>query len=334
MDNAAPWSAFAPDGVTPSTELSLAVDTTRPRPQAAPKVGRIEGTDNALKHSLRRNLASLNLTTFEELRLWVYGDRTADGTPANPFVLELTLGSAALGLDAPGNTWVRYLPASRPRVWEPVRLNIGDLPAAIRGAVTRMRIRCVEATRPFEWFVDDILAVRDQMISDVDAALVALLHNVLSIGGNAVPAVMHPAGGTLSQTRPYFEITHYDVVHSRERTCPTRPRADFVNDGYSLRPHSNAYELYYQITAEADDRPTQSQMLEFALRALPPSGDLPVGGLLRPFESVVVPPFDQAGKLQTNTIPLFYKVSTRQEVGAPEPVSPVHTVSIAGDLRA
>jgi hypothetical protein len=334
MDNAAPWNAFAPDGVTPSAELSLLIDTSRPRPQSAPQVGRVSGTDDALLHSLRRNLGGLDLTGFDELRLWVYGDRAADGTPANPFVLEMTLGSAALGLDDPANTWVRYLPVSRPGAWEPVRLTLGDLPATIRGAVTRMRLRCVSAARPFQWYVDDILAVREEMIADVDAALVARLHNRLTIGANTVPAVMQPANGALNQTAPFFKITHYDVVYSRERTSTTRPRGDFINDGYSLRPQANAYELYYQITAEADDRPAQSKMLEFALRALPPFGDLSVNGFLLPLESVVVPPFDQVGRLQTDTIPIFYKVSTRQEVGTPELVSGVRAVTIAGDLRA
>ena len=298
------------------------------------EAGRVAGSDKARHHSLRRNLAGLDLTNFDELRLWVYADRAADGTPANPFVLELTLGSAALGLDDPANTWARYLPASKPGVWEPVRLTVGDLPAAIRGAVTRMRIRCVADSRPFRWYVDDILAVRERMIADVDAALVARLHNLLTIGGNAVPAVMHPAGGALDQDAPFFHLTHYDIVCSRERASAARPRGDFAEDGYSLRPPSNAYELYYQITAEADDRASQSQMLEFALRALPPFGDLSVNGFLLPIESATVPPFDQVGKLQTDSIPLFYKVLTRQEVGTPDIVSPVQAVTIGGDLRA
>ncbi len=334
MQDAAPWKAFAPDGVTPSTELSLQVDTSRPRPNVDPASGRVSATGGALNHSLRRNLAGLDLRSFDALRVWLYSSRAADGTAAHPFFFELTLASAALGLDDPANTWRRYLPVSQVGVWEPVRLSLGDLDMAIRPAVTQIRFRCVSASPPFQCNLDDLIAVRDEMIADVDAALVAQLNNILALNGTAVPAVLHPAQGALNQNRPYFEITHYDIVYSPERTDAARPRGDFTGGGYRLRPPGNAYELYYQITAEADDRPSQSQMLEFALRTLAPRGELLVNGLPLPMESVVVPPFDPLGKLRTDTIPLFYRISTRQEAGAGGLVSPAKAIIIDGDLRS
>jgi hypothetical protein len=334
LNSAVPWLAVAADGVTPSSELSIVIGSSRRRLSADPFAGYVSGTASSLNHSLRRNFVATDLTQFDQLRLWVHSDRRADGSPAHPFFLEMMLASAALGLDDPANTWRRYLPVSQTGVWEPVRLDIGDLDPAIRSAMTQMRLRCINAARPFNCGLDDIIAVRDDMISDVDDALIVRLNNILSVNGNLVPAFMHPAGGVLVQGRPYFEITHYDVVFSHDRTDSTRPRGDFTDKGYTLRPASYAYQLYYQITAEADDRESQSQMLQFVLRAMPPRGELLVNGYLLPIESVAVQPFDEFGNLRTDNVPLYYKVSTRQEVGSAESVVGASTVIIAGDLRS
>ena len=332
MDNAGLWQAFAADGLTPSTELSLTVDTSRPRPGVDASTGRVSGTVNALNHRLRRNVAGLDLTNFDELRLGLYSDRPADGTPERPFFLEMRLASAAVALNDPRNTWQRYLPVPQMKTWESVRLSIGDLAAAIRSAVTVIQLRCADASVSFNCNVDNIIAVRDAMIGDVDAALRAQLDGILVLNGTPVPAVLHPANGTLTQPRPYIEITHYDVVYSRKRTQSTRPRGDFTDRGYSIRPASNAYELYYQITAVADDRRSQSQMLELILRALTPRGEIFVNGDPLPMEMVVVVPVNQLGGARTDRIPLFYRISTRQEVGLSDLVTAARTVSVDGDV--
>jgi len=334
MDSAAPWSALAPDGVNPSTELSLRVDTSRPRVGADPSTGLISGTVNALNNTLRRSFAGIDLTSFDEIRLWVNSDRPADGTAELPFFLEMRLASAALGLNDPGNTWQRYLPVSQVRTWEPVRLTIGDLAPAVRSAVNLMQLRCADATTAFNCDVDDILAVSDAMIGDVDAALLGLLNGGLVLNTKAVAAVLHPANGTLTQARPYFEITQYDINFMRERTSSTRARRDFNNAGYTLRPPSNAYELFYQFTAVADDRASQAQMLEFMMRTLPPRGQLVVNGLPLPMETVFVDPEDQIGGFRTDGIPVFYRISTRQEVGSSDLVKAAKVVTVDGDVRS
>ena len=331
MDDAGPWQAFAADGVSPSTELALTVDTSRPRFGVQTSSGRVSGSVGASNHTLRRAVPNLDLTTFDELRLWLNGDRPADGTPARPFFLELRLASATTAIGSPGNTWQRYFPLSQTNTWESVRLSISDLPAAIRGAVNLIQLRCADASTSFRCNVDDIIAVRDEMIGDVDAALLASLNGILVVNSHPVLAVLHPANAALTQARPYFEITQYDVVYSRERTQSTRPRADFTDKGYSLRPPSNAYELYYEITAVADDRITQSQMLEFILRTLTPRGALIVNGCPLPMEALSVDPEDQLAGVRTG-IPLFYRISTRQEVGVSETVSAARVVIIEGDV--
>jgi hypothetical protein len=335
MDNLAPWQALAPDGVTPSTEVTLTRDLSRPRPGIAAASGRIVAGAEARGHRLRRAFGGLDLTSFDELRLWINGGRVADGSPGLPFFLALRLGSAALAIDAPGNTWRRLLPVMQADVWLPVRLSIGDLPDAVRSAVTAMELTCVAEDRPFACNIDSFVAVREAMIADVDAALHARLDRILAIAGNAVPAVLHPAGGTLTQARPYIEITHYDIAYSPERTSPARPRRDFGARGYALRAPSHAYELFYQVTAVADDRPAQSAMLEFVLRMLPPQGEIMVNNDPLPLAAVRVEPCDQIGGARTDRIPLFYRVSARQEAaGAAEVVTAPTAIFIDGGVLA
>lgn len=334
MSSAAPWSALAPDDVTPSTELSLTIDTSRPRPNADPSSGRISGTANSFDHRLRRTLPATDLTGFDELRLWVMSDRAADGTAARPFVLEMRLASAAIGFSDPANTWRRSLPVTQPRTWQPVRLSLLDLPAGIRGAVTQMELRSIAPGVAFQFYVDDIVATLDRMIADVDAALLAQLNNVLSVSGTAVPAVLHPANGKLAQARPYFEIMNYDIMYSRERTESVRPRGDYSGNGYSVRPDGNAYELYYQVTAVADDRATQTQMLEFVLRTLPARGDLVVNNFGLPMESICVYAFDQLGGVRTDALPLFYRISTRQAAVGGDLASAVQSILLEGDIQS
>ena len=331
MDNAALWTALAPDGVTPSTELSLAVDNSR-FPPVGTTSARVTGSANALNHTLRRSFAAIDLTLFNELRLWVRGERPADGTPARAFFLEMRMASAAVALNDAGNIWQRYLPVSQAGVWEPVRVSIADLPAAVRADMTVMQLRCASA--PFACNIDDILAVRDDMVTDVDQALLAILDKGLTLGGSVVPAVLHPANGVLAQARPYLEITNYDILFSRERTDSNRPRVDYTDKGYTIGPASNAYELYYQVKAVADDRASQSQMLDFTLRALPARGGLLVNGVVLPMEAITVYAFDQPGGVRTEDIPLFYRVSVRQETGPGDLVSPARTLIIGGDIGA
>ena len=334
MTGVAPWQSLGPDGVTPSTELSLTVNASTPRPNGPATCGRIVASANALNHVLRRPLNGLDLSKLDELRLWLNSERTADGSLARPFYLAMRLGSAAVPLDAPANGWQRLLPVTQSRIWRPARLSIDDLPVAISSAVNVIELRCVADGVAFNCNLSDIVAARDAIVTDVDLALFTRLDGILSVGGAAVPAVLHAGGGVVAHTRPYFEITHYDVAYSSERTEAARPRGDFSDHGFSLEPPSNAYELFYQVTAVADDRPTQSAMLDFVLRALTPRGEIMVNNYPLPMESVCVDPVNQIGGFRSDRIPLFYKISARLDAGRREQVVPVKTITIDTGLAA
>lgn len=338
ITNTGLWKALAPDGISPSTALAMALDTTStpPGPPASLNVSaaKVSGDINALNNTLRRDLGPIDLTPFSELRFWLNGDRPADGTAQRRFYLEMRLASAAVPLNDPGNTWQRYLPVSQAGRWEAIRLTLADLPAALGSAVTTIQLRCANADSPFNCRLDALIAVREAMIGDVDTALKAELDGILSIGGTAIPAVLHPANGPLATNPPYIQILQYDAAYSRDRTDSAPTRGDFTDQGYALNPPGSAFELYYQITAVADDRAAQVAMLEFVLKALPLRGQLRVNGYPLPFESICVPPINRLGGFRDDRIPLFYKVSTRLQGGPGTRVTPTKIIAVNTDFKS
>jgi len=287
----------------------------------------------AANHTLRRSLLPVDLTTSDELRLALFSNRVADGKTGTPFFLELKLASAAMALSDPGNTWRRYIPAAQSNVWDTARFSLSDLPAAVRGAVSVVQLRCADAGA-FQINLEDIIGVHDEMIGDIDVRLRTLLNNILIISGSPVPAILHPANGPLSQSRPYIEILNYDVVYNSERTQSFRPRADYFNGSSSLLPLSNAFDVFYQITAVADDRHSQSQMLEFILRTIPPRGEILVNDYPLQVDTTVVNPIDRLGGFRTDAIPLFFRIQARQPMAStPTVVRAAENILVDGDVR-
>ena len=92
MTNGGVWTALAPDGVTPSSELSLAIDTTRVPPGNDPSSARISATTKALNHTLRRSLGPVAL-----LWLILAGIGLGFGIVLIPVVLMLLFAGAAVG---------------------------------------------------------------------------------------------------------------------------------------------------------------------------------------------------------------------------------------------
>lgn len=336
MNEAAPWGAFAPDGVTPSSELTVGLESDTVRFGADGRSLRVTASRAATGHLLRRTLpAPLDLRALDELRLSLWSSRLTHGTGApQPFFLELRLGSDALGPDAPGNAWHRLLPVSSRSTWESVRLGLADLEPAVRGAVRVLQLRCVDAATPFTCFLDDLIAVREEMMGDLEAALVARLHGKLSLGGVSVPAVVHAPGAPVSLPAPYLLITQYEIAWSDARTPATRARSDFTARGSLLRPPSVGWDLHYQLQVFAPDRPSQARMLEFLLRAMGPRGELVVNGWPLPYEMVSPPAEERLGGQRTERVALHYRVSARQEVGVAEPMPSVQEPLIEADLRS
>lgn len=315
MNQANQWSALAPDGVTPSVALSLSDDAAVARFGVDGTSGRISGSAAALHHTLRRTLPGLDLSDYDELRLWLRSDRVANGSPTQPFFLELWLGSDALPPEHAGNSWVRSLPVFQAEEWELVRLSLRDLPAAIRSAVTRLHLRCIEASQPFTCHLDDLLAVREAMIADVDEALWGSLHEQVSVEGTPIAAVLaHP--GLSEPEAPFIRVRHTGLRLARNRRQGGGQRSDFRGNTFALLPDAIGYDLFYEVTLHTSSRAEEVQLLEFLLDRFSPRSYLLVNGTLLPIEHI------EPEGMPANEPHLRLKVATARASGLPTPATP------------
>lgn len=328
LQSAAPWSAHRPDD-TPSPELALVADTSEFRHLPDQSSGRVEASASSTGHYLRRALPALDLDDLDELRFWLRSGQPADGSPERPFRLRVELGSAALPVGAPGNEWRRLLPVEEAGRWQFVRLALDDLAPAVRGAAAELRLTVVDAAGGFTAWLDDLAACRPELLADVDTALLALLDGTLSIGGVPVPAEI-AVPGAAAPGEPWLRLTPYDVAFSDLRTGARRPRTDFTDAGFRIRPESVAYDLAYRIEAVTSDRGEQAQILEFVLDVLGARRDLLVAGLPHPAERVAASPPEDAW----NDAPVLrYRIQARRERGAPRHVLPVAETVLTTDLQ-
>jgi hypothetical protein len=334
MNNAGNWSALAPDGVSPSNALALADETAMVRFGADHRSVRLTSSTGGLDHTLRRSLPGLNITQFNDIRFWLRGNRLADGSPGRPFYLEVRLASAAMGLNDPGNTWRRFLPITQVDAWDLVILSLDNLPLAVRSAVNMIQFRCVNDSAPFVCFLDDLLAVREEMIGDAESALLALLNEVVAIDGNDVPAFITHPEGTPDQRIPSIRITMYDIQYVRELNSSSRKRRDYTATSFRMAPMSVHYDLYYFIDVYAETRQDKTELMEFVLRTLSPSVALLVNGMQLLLEWVTMDPLDQTGRRRSDRELLYFKVGTRQEVGTLEVVTPPYAaITLVSDQK-
>src|SRR5262249_9368018 len=115
--------------------------------------------------------APLDLGRFDELRFWSLGSARADGSPGAPFYLEFSYVDAS---DAGDETHRWFVPVDRPGVWEQRRIGIeGDR----RRAIARLRFTCL-GDAPFTCRLAELLAVQDEMLTDVEEALTRRLTGI------------------------------------------------------------------------------------------------------------------------------------------------------------
>jgi hypothetical protein len=322
-----PWKARTAGGAA-SNEISIDRGT----------VSRIDGNTMTIRvsssaegHRVERTILPADLTKLADLELWVRSDRPADGSEARPFYLELRLGSTQLAIGAGGNDWHRLIPLAQANVWQPVPLALDDLPAQVRNALTQIRLTCVEATVPFAFNLDAILAVKDELLNDVDAALLDWLGGKLKLGNTAVPAIVEPAQ---APNEPFFRIRNYSVVPAPQRSPSSGTRTDFTGIGFSIRPPSVPFDLFYTVEAATDARADAATMLEFALAKLTPRATLAVNGRPLTVESIDAPPLALTSVQSVPTV--YVKVATAQQAtAAREPaVPPFNRIDVEVDRRA
>jgi hypothetical protein len=130
--------------------------------------------------------APLDLRAFEELRLSVRGSVPADGSTNRPFLLEFSYVDDG---DTAGEEHRWFVPINRAGFWEQRRIGIE---ADRRGAVRRFRLRCL-TDRPFVCNIDELLAVHEEMLADVEAALIARIGGQTSLPGLSGVPLSQPA---------------------------------------------------------------------------------------------------------------------------------------------
>lgn len=321
FSDAAPWSALAPDD-TNSGEIVVAVDAAVFRFGDDEESLRVEVSDAAEGHRIERALADLDLSELDELRIAVRSNRRADGSAAAPFFFEIRLASAAMGFGDAGNTWSRFIPVEQADVWETVRLSIRELPAAVRSAVDAVRLVCIDDAEETVCHLDDAMAVREEPIADVEAALLQRLHEQFSVGGDAVAAVFYHTEDDKppkAPNAPAIRLHQYAVEKAGSRVIPTR-RRDYSGNGFSLSPHTIAFDLYYEVEVFAESRADKAQILDYLVTDITPYRPLVVNGLEHPLEWVQEDAERLPDGLHAGQAPLHFKVATRRSVGAPTPV--------------
>jgi len=116
----------------------------------------------------------LDLTQFDELRFWISGDRQADASTTSPFYLEFSYIDAG---DTAGEEHRWFVPVNQVNTWEQRRIGIQN---DRRSAIVRFRFTCLTSL-PFDCYVAELLAVFEEMLFDLEQALITLLENQVAL---------------------------------------------------------------------------------------------------------------------------------------------------------
>lgn len=283
MNNPAAWSAFQSDGQTASGEIAVAADTAEYELQDDRTSLRFTVSPAARGHRIRRTLAAAqDLSALPELRFWIHANRST-AAPRAGFFLQLGLGSAAAPVGSAGNTWARSVPVTQVNSWELVSVSLDDLPAAVRGALTVIEFQCDPSSPEAIFNLDSIVAVREELMTDIETALAAALHEkVLAPSDVKVPAVIHNPDGpapAAPQIRIYLIEMRVDESRNTQFT-----RRDFAGRGFRLELPPTGYSLIYELEGIAAEPQTRSRIFDFLLTTFAPRNTLEVNAVALPVE--------------------------------------------------
>jgi hypothetical protein len=138
--------------------------------------------------------ALLDLSQFDELRFWVRASLPADGSSGQPFVLEFSYVDQN---DAAGEQHQWFVPVNLKNTWEQRRIGIES---DRRSAINRLRFTSL-SNGSFSYYIDEFLAVRDEMLADVEQTLVSRLEEQSVLPGLANAAIDQNAAAGATQIR-------------------------------------------------------------------------------------------------------------------------------------
>jgi hypothetical protein len=165
-------------------------------PDGVPVAGNISAT-RLVAHAGAQGLTAtfvppvaLDLSGLDEVRFWIVSNRVADDLPNSPFYLEFSYNNAS-DTSADIHRW--FVPVNQANVWEQRRIGIEH---DRREAVTQLTFRCL-TNLPFSCTIDEMLAVHEQLLVDVESALIALLdEQVVLASVTAIPLHSDALAGT------------------------------------------------------------------------------------------------------------------------------------------
>lgn len=125
----------------------------------------------------------INLSQFDELRFWIKASVRADGSDIFPYFLEFSYTDIN---DDPLEEHRWFVPVNISGRWEQRRIGIEN---ERRSAIVSMMFRSLSA-QAFVCYIDDILAIREEMFSDIERSLVRqVLEGIRLPGVTGVPLV-------------------------------------------------------------------------------------------------------------------------------------------------
>lgn len=224
----------------------------------------IESSGSTGSGSARRVFSSpADLRAFDAIEVCLRSSRSADGTPAGPFYL------AAECYDSVAATvplWQRLLPVTAAGAWQYHDLSIDDMPGSLRGAVAAFSLRAIGPQVPFEATVDRLLAVRNEPITDAEAALRRRLdlQFLVSVGGTPtpVPMIVDLPENPGTRTLPYILTSPWSIQVQRAGGAGGQIIDNFTAYGASYRQSAGTIALEYRIDVFATDRQQKTSALD------------------------------------------------------------------------
>lgn len=270
---------------------------------------------DALGHRVELTFPAADISSFPELRFWIRADRRATGSDVLPFYWRLSLAAASLTFDAPANTWRRLIPVFQRNVWETVRLSLSDLPTPIRNGLSAFRLECIDSSVPFVCQLDDLRAVRPQVIRDAEAALTEALDKKVSFSGTAAPAVVVNPEGPAPPAAPCLLIRPYDVQRAADRDSGVSTPGEFTETGMRFWPAPTPFYLFYEVEARGLDPVQRAALTELVLDRFVPAGAILVNGTPTSVEIVPATPVEPRNPELVARTPLRLRLLTSIQKG-------------------
>ncbi|MFN7997418.1 MAG: hypothetical protein U0Q18_27625 [Bryobacteraceae bacterium] len=321
------WTAKSPDGQAPAQITISAVSTALRNDGSASRV-RLDASPGSLHHFASLSLTASDVTGFNELRLWVQANRTADGTSGRPFFARLEMGSAELPVGTAQNTWFRFVPVRQAGAWECVLVHLDELDGRVKKALTELRLTSIDGTASWSLILDGIFARTEQIAADVPEAFRTLLDGRIKVNGNPVPAVVTNPGGAAAQL-PNIAVSLVTIQPADMFARASDYQTDYTDKGSLAWPPNDLYAVVLQVDAAAANAADRGVLLDEALREFNLLRRLNVGGLDLPVQ--YVPPNPE---FLPPALPQLQVLAWKTNAAGARRVTPVREITVNAEPQA